>query len=65
MYKLFILKRAQKELAHISSPHFEKIVEAIHTLTQNPRPSGCKKLMNREGWRNRVTLFPSQTHTLC
>jgi mRNA interferase RelE/StbE len=28
--------------------------DAIASLAENPRPSGCKKLVGREGWRIRI-----------
>lgn len=53
-YSLFILRRAQKELAEIPSEAFERIRDAIRGLAENPRPAGCLKLTAREGWRVRV-----------
>jgi mRNA interferase RelE/StbE len=56
-YRLLILPRAQKQLAAIPSPDFDTIEEQIKTLSENPRPAGCKKLRGREGWRLRVGNF--------
>ncbi|HKQ03754.1 MAG TPA: type II toxin-antitoxin system RelE/ParE family toxin [Blastocatellia bacterium] len=53
-YSVGILRRAQKELAQLSKQEYERIKEAIKSLTQDPRPAGCKKLSGREGWRIRV-----------
>ena len=53
-YQIFILRRAQKELAKIVGEDYERIKEAIFALTNNPRPSGCRKLIGRAGWRIRV-----------
>jgi len=55
-YKVFILKRAQKELAQINTEYYEKIKEVILKLQSNPRP-GCKKLVARDGWRIRVGIY--------
>ncbi len=33
---------------------YERLKEAILKLAENPRPTGCKKLIGREGWRIRV-----------
>jgi mRNA interferase RelE/StbE len=49
-----ILRRAQKELGQLSSPSFERVCDAIRSLAGNPRPSGCRKLVGRDGWRIRV-----------
>ncbi len=56
-YSLSILRRAQKELAQIPQSDYERIVEAIRGLAENPRPVGCRKLAAREGWRIRVGDF--------
>lgn len=56
-YRVFILKRAQKELAKIAGKDFERIKEAIFKLGDNPRPSGCRKLTGRDGWRIRVSNY--------
>jgi mRNA interferase RelE/StbE len=53
-YSLFILRQAQKELASLEKTDYQKIKEAILRLADNPRPSGCSKLVGREGWKIRV-----------
>ncbi len=53
-YQVLILRRAQKELAAISKPDYGRVRDAVITLAENPRPSNCKKLVGREGWRIRV-----------
>jgi mRNA interferase RelE/StbE len=52
-YEVLILRRAQKELAALPKIDYERMRDAIMALAENPRPSGCKKLMGREGWRIR------------
>jgi len=56
-YSLSVLRRAQKELAQIPHGDYERVVEAIRDLAENPRPAGCRKLAAREGWRIRVGDF--------
>jgi len=53
-YSLFILRQARKELAALSKTEYQKIKQAILRLSDNPRPSGCSKLIGREGWKIRV-----------
>jgi len=53
-YALRILRRAQKELAALPRNDYERVRDAISKLGDNPRPSGCKKLIDRNGWRIRV-----------
>ena len=56
-YAVFILRRAQKELAELPSEVYEHAKEAIRNLGENPRPRGCRKLAGREGWRVRVSDY--------
>lgn len=53
-YSLLIRRRAQKELADLPPPSFERIRDAVRELSETPRPAGCVKLTAREGWRIRV-----------
>lgn len=52
-YTISILRRAQKELARLPIDIYEQIHIGIHALAQNPRPTGCLKLRDRQGWRIR------------
>jgi len=52
-YSLFILPRAQKELAALPAQQLEVAESRIEGLRDNPRPAGCKKLADRRGWRIR------------
>ncbi|HUU13045.1 MAG TPA: type II toxin-antitoxin system RelE/ParE family toxin [Terriglobia bacterium] len=53
-YSLFILRQAQKELSKLPGEAYIRIREAVRALAQEPRPSGCRKLTARDGWRVRV-----------
>lgn len=53
-YDIAILRRAQKELTELSTGVYERVRDSIGALAQEPRPPGCVKLTNREGWRIRV-----------
>lgn len=53
-YSVFILRRAQKELSRLAPKPYEQVKEAVVNLCENPRPTGCKKLTGRDGWRIRV-----------
>jgi mRNA interferase RelE/StbE len=52
-YEVFILPRAQKELANLPKHNYARVRDLISTLADNPHPTGCKKLTAREGWRVR------------
>jgi mRNA interferase RelE/StbE len=56
-YSLFILPRAQKELAQLNAGAFVRVRGAIRELAHDPRPPGCLKLTGRDGWRLRVGEF--------
>ena len=53
-YAVFILRRAQEELAQLPAAVYEQAKETTRTLGEEPRPPGCKKLTGREGWRIRI-----------
>jgi len=52
-YEVFILRRAQRQLANLPKENYFRIRDAIASLASNPRPKVCKKLTGREGWRVR------------
>jgi mRNA interferase RelE/StbE len=56
-YSLFILRRAQRELSDLPKGTFERVCEAIQSLAQEPRPTGCLKLTGRPAWRIRVSDY--------
>jgi mRNA interferase RelE/StbE len=56
-YSLIILPRAQKELSQLSSAAYARVRDAIRELAEDPRPPGCLRLIEREGWRLRVGDF--------
>jgi mRNA interferase RelE/StbE len=53
-YKIIIERKAEKEASNIQPPFRNNIDKTILSLSQNPRPHGCKKLTGREGYRIRV-----------
>jgi mRNA interferase RelE/StbE len=52
-YKISLTKTAQKQLDKLPNSVAMPIIEAIEKLATNPRPSGCKKLKGRDGYRIR------------
>jgi mRNA interferase RelE/StbE len=52
-YLIQIRKSAQKQLDKLSDDIADELLDAIENLATNPRPSGCKKLKGREGYRIR------------
>ena len=53
-YSIEILRVAQKQLAKIDRASQQRIIDGIRSLTEDPRPSGCKKLSGRPAWRIRI-----------
>ena len=53
-YRVEIRKQASKELSRIGLEDRRRIARAIEGLAESPRPVGCRKLRDREGWRIRV-----------
>ena len=53
MYSITIRKNAIKFLESVDEPDYTKIKTSISLLAENPRPSGCKKLKNRDAYRIR------------
>lgn len=52
-YRIIIEKKAQREASSIHREHRPAIDLAISDLATNPRPSGCRKLTERDGYRIR------------
>lgn len=52
-YELLILRRAQKELGSLPKGDYERMRDALFSLSAEPRPVSCKKLVGRDGWRIR------------
>lgn len=56
-YTIEILRAAAKQLAKIDRQYRSRIIDAIRTLADHPRPAGCKKLSGRPAWRIRVGSY--------
>jgi mRNA interferase RelE/StbE len=53
-YSIEIKRSAAKEIEKLQKSVIKRVIEKIHSLAQNPRPSGCKKLSGDEKYRVRV-----------
>jgi len=53
-YQILVEKRVEKATHHLPFRDRQEIDQAIHALGANPRPHGCKKLTDKEGYRIRV-----------
>jgi len=48
---------SKKKLVSLPKSRYIAVLKAIDSLTSNPRPLGCKKLVDREGWRIHVGVY--------
>ena len=53
-YALLITRPARKGLDDLPTEGYQRVKAAIDDLAITPRPEGCRKLVEREGWRIRV-----------
>lgn len=55
MYEVLLYKAAERALKRLSQQEFSRVIAAIKVLGINPRPAGCRKLVDSQGdWRIRV-----------
>jgi mRNA interferase RelE/StbE len=53
-YSVGVERRAQKQIARLSTVMQDRVETALQALAEEPRPPGCRRLTNRGGWRIRV-----------
>ena len=53
-YKIEIKKSATKEIARLPKNILKRVLNKIQSLSNDPRPNGCKKLTADEKYRVRV-----------
>jgi mRNA interferase RelE/StbE len=53
-YTVILSKKVEKQLDKLSDEYAFPILESISKLAEDPRPTGCKKLKGRLGYRVRV-----------
>jgi mRNA interferase RelE/StbE len=54
MYEVIVESKIYKDIKGIPKKDLQKIDKAIVELRNNPRPIGCKKLTEKEGYRIRI-----------
>ena len=55
MYDLYLESAAERDLKRLSPTAFQRLIEQIRSLAENPRPTGCHKIVgSRSDWRIRV-----------
>ena len=53
-YRVILSRSARKQMERFSGEIETRVLARLSELEANPRPSGCKKLKNRDAWRIRV-----------
>ncbi|PZX52709.1 type II toxin-antitoxin system RelE family toxin [Algoriphagus chordae] len=56
-YEVFLTSKAKKQLDKLSNKIVKPILQAIVSLSDDPRPSGCKKLKGRAAYRIRIKNY--------
>ena len=55
MHEVLLERAAERDLKALSRAVYDRIVSHLRTLSQNPRPAGCKKITgSRNDWRIRI-----------
>jgi len=55
VYDLYLESAAERDLKRLSPTAFQRLIEQIRSLAENPRPTGCHKIVgSRSDWRIRV-----------
>lgn len=56
-YRIFFKSSVWKDFKSIPDKDFTKVLACIESLSDNPRPSGCKQLSGREKYRLRYGRY--------
>ena len=56
-YSVFLSRPAEKDLQRLPKSDRQRCADAIWALGDDPRPPGCQKLVDREGYRIRVGIY--------
>jgi mRNA interferase RelE/StbE len=55
VYEVLIERGVERELKRLPNQDFKKIIGVMKGLAENPRPTGCRKLVgSARDWRVRV-----------
>ena len=55
MYEVLVERRAERDLNRLPHDLFDRVIRAVKSLADNPRPAGSRKLTGSENdWRIRV-----------
>jgi mRNA interferase RelE/StbE len=55
VYEILLERRAEKDLKKLPSVLFQRVIEKIQSLAENPKPQGSRKITgSKNDWRIRI-----------
>ena len=58
MYEVYLERAAERDLRRLSAGDFHRVSRHIETLAEEPRPSGCWKIIgSKSDWRIRISSY--------
>jgi mRNA interferase RelE/StbE len=55
VYEVLLERRAERDLKKLSQAMFYRVIPQIKDLSENPKPSGCRKITgSKNDWRIRI-----------
>ena len=58
MYEVYLERAAERDLKRLSAGNFQRVIRHIETLAEEPRPSGCRKIIgSKSDWRIRIGSY--------
>jgi mRNA interferase RelE/StbE len=55
VYEVFLERGAERDLKKLPGENFYRIIPYIKALSENPKPSGCRKITgSKNDWRIRI-----------
>jgi len=58
VYEVYLERAAEQDLRQLSAKDFHRIIRHIETLAEDPRPSGCRKIIgSKSDWRIRIGSY--------
>jgi len=56
-YQLHLARSAEKDIRHLPKTDQQRLAVAIRALAGVPRPQGCQKMVDSDGYRSRVGVY--------
>lgn len=56
-YQVLLMRSAERDMRKLPADAYARVLDALKSLAENPRPPGVRKLRDRPGWRIRVVDY--------